>query len=320
MAWRSRSSRYGRLALVVPALGSIAAAAGITTATAGAIPVRTNAARPAAESGLPAKRIEAIEQADGTVSGGVLAIDLDRADLKVHRRGVLLKPGFEIQDELYFQALPTSDVMFNGDLAVTTGRTQAVIDAIEANHLVFQAEHQHFTDARSVVWFIHFRGTGSATSLASRVHRVVQASGVALPQSSPAQPSTPLPAHKLASILGGEAQVGENGIVTVDIDRANTERLGGHPIKPGLGVSTGVEFQPTGHGGALVIPDFGMTANEIGPVTRAMRAHGWYDECLYNQETAESPQLYYSHMAKQGNAVALAHEVRAGLNHMNVGH
>jgi hypothetical protein len=129
-----------------------------------------------------------------------------------------------------------------------------------------------------------------------------------------------LPSARLATILGGQAQIGENGIVTVDIDRANTEILGGHAVKPGLGVATSVEFQPTGHTRALVVPDFGMTAEEIGPVTRTMRSLGWYDECLYNQETAEFPQLYFSHMAKQGNAVKLAREISAGLNRMNVEH
>ena len=37
--------------------------------------------------------------------------------------------------------------------------------------------------------------------------------------------------------------------------------------------------------------------------------------CLDNQETAEHPQLYFSHQLKSGDAYQLAHEIRLGLNH-----
>lgn len=45
-----------------------------------------------------------------------------------------------------------------------------------------------------------------------------------------------------------------------------------------------------------------------------MRQHGWTVHCLYNQETAESPQLYFAHMMKTGNPISLAHEIRDGLD------
>lgn len=36
------------------------------------------------------------------------------------------------------------------------------------------------------------------------------------------------------------------------------------------------------------------------------------------QETAEQPQLYFDHMAKQGDAYQLAHEIRDGLDKLDV--
>ena len=89
-------------------------------------------------------------------------------------------------------------------------------------------------------------------------------------------------------------------------------------ISPFLNITTPVAFQPLGGARAVVVPDFGMTAQEVMPVTRVMRAQGWEIGCLYNQETDEHPQLYFSHQFKVGNAYRLAHEVRRGLEHMNV--
>jgi hypothetical protein len=60
-----------------------------------------------------------------------------------------------------------------------------------------------------------------------------------------------------------------------------------------------------------------MVASEVQNVVRVMRRQGWEIGCLYNQETDEQPQLYFSHQVKVGNAVELAHEVRRGLNLTN---
>ncbi len=57
-----------------------------------------------------------------------------------------------------------------------------------------------------------------------------------------------------------------------------------------------------------------MVASEVTPVVRLMRRQGWFQGCLYNQETDEYPQLYFDHMLKVGDPYALAHEIRRGLN------
>jgi hypothetical protein len=46
-----------------------------------------------------------------------------------------------------------------------------------------------------------------------------------------------------------------------------------------------------------------------------MRAAGFSVGCLYNQETGESPQLYFAHMFAQGDPYALARAIRRGLDH-----
>ena len=49
-----------------------------------------------------------------------------------------------------------------------------------------------------------------------------------------------------------------------------------------------------------------------------MRAQGWDIGCLYNQETDEHPQLFFSHQFKTGEPDQLAREIRRGLDRMNV--
>lgn len=142
-----------------------------------------------------------------------------------------------------------------------------------------------------------------------------------LPQSSPPNPTTPLDADRLAKILHGEAEVGEEGVVTVTVNRKKGVRIDGVYVKPETGISTTIEFKPLSSSSsapslqAAVVPDFSMTSDEVQPVVKRMlKEFGWYQGCLYNQETAEHPQLYFDHMVKSGDAYALAEEIRRGLD------
>jgi hypothetical protein len=58
-----------------------------------------------------------------------------------------------------------------------------------------------------------------------------------------------------------------------------------------------------------------MESKEVVPVVKLMLNQlGWYQGCLYNQETNEHPQLFFDHMLKRGNAYTPAAEIRQGLN------
>ncbi|MFD7923773.1 DUF1259 domain-containing protein [Streptomyces sp. NPDC059740] len=269
-----------------------------------------------ASAGLPVSEMEHILQADGDVSDGVLAVDIARSD--IHAKGgpdaVPFQEGFQLQHELYFQATGSGHAILNGDVALRQQEVQPVIDALVAHHLVFQAEHQHLYDLRPMVWFVHFRGSGDPLRLARDIHAVIGKTATALPQHTPKRPRTALPAGQLGRVLGGKAEVGEHGIVTVTVPRTDAVRLGGQRIRPELGVSTEIQFQPLGGGRAVAVPDFSMTSAEVQPVTSVMRRAGWEVGCLYNQETGEDPQLYFAHMIRSGDPIALAHAVRAGLD------
>jgi hypothetical protein len=311
----AESSLAGAGSLTRRGLVAGGAASGLLLATAG----RALAASASASS-LPVSAIEQIVGADGRVSNGVLEIDIDRDDIHASIHGVPFLPGFQIQHELFFQAIGGGRAILNGDLALKPSETQPVIDGFLHEGLVFQAFHQHLYDLQPDVWFMHYRGVGDALALARHIRAVIDQTNVKLPQHAPSHPTTPLPANRLADILGGDATIGENGVVTVEVPRAHGVTLGGIHVKPELGVSTNIQFEPLSGGRAAVVPDFSMTATEIRPVMAVMREHGWDVGCLYNQETAESPQLYFSHMFKTGDPVRLAREIRAGLVRTDIKH
>lgn len=266
---------------------------------------------------LPAEQMQAILHAQGTVSEGVLSIDIDRDDIgEVHGPlNVMLTPAFELNGTLTFQPLGQR-AFFNGDLALKPAECNTFIDAIIADGLVLQAFHQHYIETIPAVWFIHWRGQGAPLQLARAVKNVLDVTSTPFPQQPPTQPKTPLDPDRLASILHGSAEVGAEGVVTVTIDRTDRIVIDGVHVSPQANIFTEVQFKPLSSGShAAVGPDFSMTSAEVMPVITVMRRQGWFQGCLYNQETDEHPQLYFDHMLKTGDAYTLAREIRRGLNH-----
>ena len=307
-----------RRALAAGAGGIASVAVGLSPIPAYAVKPR---ARPAATGGLPEKAMEAILEAQGTVTNGVLSVSIDRTDIaNVTLRGVPIKPSFEVNGDISFQPLGHGLAFLNGDLPLKADEVNPFIDAVLAHGLQFQAEHQHFYDFDPPVWFIHFRGTGHPLALARAVRGILRATATPLPQKSPANPPTPFNKHRLKRILRGyDAQVGEDGVVTVFVARRDPIYIAGVRVLPEANIATNIAFQPLDSSGstAAAAPDFAMEAREIGPVMRVMRQQGWDIGCLYNQETDEHPQLFFSHQFKTGDPYRLAQEIRSGLDRTN---
>ncbi len=271
---------------------------------------------------LPARQIQEIVQAEGTVTNGVLSIGISRDDIGDVKGplGVTFTPAFEVDGALTFQPLGSHRAFFNGDLALKAEETNPFIDAILANGLVFQAFHQHYDQMDPQIWFIHWRGTGEPLHLARAVRNVLRATSTPLPQTMPPNPTTPLDAKRLGRILHGTPEIGDEGVVSVTVDRTDRILIDGIRVSPEANISSTIEIKPLDASGrtAAVAPDFSMTSVGVQPVISVMRRQGFEVGCLYNQETGERPQLYFAHMLKTGDPYALAAQVRRGLDRTEV--
>lgn len=297
---------------------------GATVALTGA-PVPTLADRrqasPNNSGSLPVEQIEDIMEVNGTVTNGVLALELDRDDLKVMGPGgVPFKPSFEENHTFDFQPISGGRAFLNAEMSLLPQELNLVIDKIFEGGLFFMSEHQHFFDETPQTFHIHYKGIGDPIQLAKAAIATVKVTGTPLPQQQPANPPTPLPVNLLAKIIGGTATVGKAGVVTISVPRAETIYINGIPILPQTGISVDTLFEPLNSSGTLAAcaPDYGLIASEINPALSLSRLQGFVVHCLYNQETAEQPQLYFSHNLATGDPIDLAHKVSRVLDTMNV--
>ena len=299
--------------------------AGAAIGTAALMPASAGAA-PAKEpepSGLDAKLFERILQAPAKDGDGVVAVSIGRNDIDhatapggamADSMRVPFNPAFELGGEMVFQRLDAGRAMLNGDFVFLAEEINPAIDAMLAHGLELQGLHQHYFDVRPMVWFMHFRGIGTPESLARAGAAVVAATATKLPQTQSGKLQSPLPKDAIGKILGADPEVAEHGVLQIVVPRTDAIHLDGIAVKPALNVSSNISIQPLDGGMAAAAPDFAMKADEVHPVIATMRRHSWAVHCLYNQETAETPQLYFAHMMKTGEPLALAREMRDGLD------
>jgi hypothetical protein len=81
-------------------------------------------------------------------------------------------------------------------------------------------------------------------------------------------------------------------------------------------MATGIGFQPTGGGKAAITGDFVLTADEVNPVIKALRANGIEVTALHSHMLDEQPRLFFMHFWANDDAIKLAHGLRSALDKM----
>ena len=85
-------------------------------------------------------------------------------------------------------------------------------------------------------------------------------------------------------------------------------------IPPSMGVSTAINFQPTGGGKAAITGDFVMETGEVAPIVRVLRSNAIAITALHSHMVGESPRLYFMHFWANDKAATLASALRRALD------
>jgi hypothetical protein len=258
-------------------------------------------------------------------SGGVYRIDIPRTDLNVkvmggHRSGLQsfrVKPAFALGGYLVF--LPTgsgTQAMMMGDLVLTEDELEPVMLKLEQGGVDVAAIHNHILWEKPTVMYMHVMVTGDAVQLATAVHNALALTHTPLtPQpANPADQQVDLDTASLDQVLGLTGKV-SGGVYKYSV--APTYPImstDGMTIPPSMGMSTGLAFQPLGHGRAAVTGDFALRGNQVNPVIKALRANGIFVTALHSHMLDATPTVFFMHFLATGDAVALAHGLRAALD------
>ncbi|MCC3767592.1 DUF1259 domain-containing protein [Streptomyces sp. UNOC14_S4] len=256
--------------------------------------------------------------ADGLGRSGTLMdktvyrVPLARKDLKVTSHDVEIKPGLALSGYAAFAKYGDGTLLM-GDLVVTEDELPKVTDALQKAGIEQTAVHKHLLEQSPAVWWTHIHGMGDPATLAKGVKTALDVTGIPAPSPAPSsQPPVDLDTAAIDAALGRKGTE-DGGIYKFTAGRKDTVTDGRHILPTGLGVSTGINFQPLGDKKAAINGDFVMTADEIQNVIRALRKGDIDIVELHHHTLKEQPRLFYMHFWSTGDGATLAKSLRPAL-------
>ncbi|HEX7937992.1 MAG TPA: DUF1259 domain-containing protein [Gemmatimonadaceae bacterium] len=283
-------------------------------------------AAPTADANAPAPQQaewQAVETAIGrpgvSQPGGVYRFNFPRTDLRVMIGDVQLKPALALGGWVAFNSSGANAVAV-GDLVLLETEVNPVIDALQAGGVEQSAIHHHVLRESPRIIYMHVHGHGDAVKIARAVHAAVARTAIPAPAAPAAAPTSAaefgIDTAAIAKTLGYAGRV-NGGVYQVGVPRAESVRDEGMELPPSMGLSTSINFQPTGAGKAAITGDFVMLASEVNPVIRALRAGGIEITSLHSHMLNEEPRLLFMHFWANDDAVKLARGLRSALDKTN---
>jgi hypothetical protein len=188
------------------------------------------------------------------------------------------------------------------------------------------ALHNHFFFENPRIFYMHVHGHGKAVDLAKMAKPAVDLIGHGLlrHQSSVSGGTSNITAGqidtaKLAKIVGHEGdQSGAVYKITVGRDDLKIKEMGA-PVNSRMGLNTWAAFYGS-DANAEVAGDVAMTAREVAPVLKTLRANGLNVVAIHHHMTTTQPAVYFLHYWGTGPAEKLATAFRSALNELGKGH
>jgi hypothetical protein len=263
---------------------------------------------------------QAVEQAigrSGQVQGdGAYKLSFPRSDLKVTVNGVELKPALALGGWVAFSK-PGADSMVMGDLVLVEDEVTPVMSSLENSGLQVTALHNHVLHESPRVMYMHIGGHGDAVKLATAIKEALALTKV--PAAKPpaaAQQDIGIDTSGIEQALGYKGKV-NGGVFQVGAPRAEPITEGGMKVPNSMGLSTALNFQPTGGGKAAITGDFVLIGTEVNPVIQTLRSNGIEVTAVHSHMLDEQPRLFFMHFWANDDAVKLAKGLRAALDKTN---
>jgi len=262
---------------------------------------------------------QALGKKGSAMPGGVYRVGLARSDIKATLDGVELKPAFALGSWLGFTNSGNHGAVM-GDLVLLATEVNPVMKKLEEGGIEVTALHNHLLRNEPFTMYMHVSGHGDPVKLAGILRAALQESRTPLSESPAASPpdgpDIGLDTAAIDKALGHKGKV-NGGVYQVNIEHAGKVREGGMEVPGAMGSAIGINFQPTGSGQAAITGDFVLTAKEVNPVLRDLRASGIEVTAVHNHMLDEEPRLFFVHFWANGETAKLVAGLQKALSNVS---
>ncbi len=250
----------------------------------------------------------------GTVQGMVYKITYPRSDLKVKVNEFSVAPGLALTSWIGILAMGNESMMM-GDLVLLDTEEAAAVAKLVSSGLSITAIHNHLTNEKPAIKYIHFSGSGDPLQLAASIKSVLAITGTPMTALSAQTPATMPDWSKVEAILG---KTGKHNGVLLQYSFARKEKLldAGMEMPPAIGMATGINLQMDGNMAATT-GDFVLLADEVNPVVKALTENGIVVTAIHNHMLFDEPRLFMMHFWAVGDPEKIATGLKAALDKTN---
>jgi len=250
----------------------------------------------------------------GSVAGLVYRITFPRSDLKVTIQDFIVAPGLALSSWIGIYTMGNESMMM-GDLVVLDTEESAVVRKLVELNLSITAIHNHLTNEKPAIKYIHFGGNGNALLLAGSIKTVLATTGTPL-TAPPVQAPGAMPDwSKVEAVLGKTGR--HNGqLLQYGFPRKEKLSESGMEMPAAMGMATAINFQMSGTQ-AGITGDFVLLANEVNPVVKALTENGITVTAIHNHMLHDDPRLFMLHFWAVNDPEMLAKGLKAALEKTN---
>jgi hypothetical protein len=248
----------------------------------------------------------------GQESAGVYKVSFPRSDLDVHIGATKLETGAALGGWAAFYG-SGNDVVTDGDLVVTSDELGGVVSALQAHQLEVTGIHNHLAGERPAVYYVHFFGRGTAAQLSSAVDAALKATKT--PRgASPAAAAANISYDRatIEKVLGKQGQA-KGKVLAFSFPRSHKITMHQQELPPGMGMATGINFQPSAKGVGAT-GDFVVDEAQVQAVVHALREHNILVTALHNHLLDDSPRMVFIHFWAEGSASDVAQGLKAAVD------
>jgi hypothetical protein len=246
---------------------------------------------------------------------GAMKYGFPRSDLDVTLDGVKLRPALALGSWVAFKRMGRNKAMAMGDLVLTEKEVPAVISALQQRDVQESAVHNHLLRESPRIVYVHIAAEGDPVRIATAIRAALDLTKTP-PASTPAAPAPiDLDTALIHRTLGYEGKV-NGGVYQVSVPRREKVMINGDFILPSMGISTAINFQPTGGGQSAITGDFVMLSREVSRIIPILRSNGIDITALHSHMVGEEPRLYFMHFWAIDDAGKLATALRRAIDQM----
>ena len=251
---------------------------------------------------------------------GVMKYSFPRSDLAVSLDGLRLKPALALGSWVAFKRTRGGTALVMGDLVLSEAEVPSVISALREANVAPTAVHNHLLREIPRVAYVHIMAHGDAARIATAIRGALNLTATPAAAPAPAPGLTTAGAIDIDTAMIhhnlGYAGKMNGGVYQVSVPRRESIRMDREVIPPSMGVSTALNFQPTGNGRAAITGDFVMRESEVNRVIPILRGGQIGITALHSHMIGEEPRLYFMHFWANDDAGRLSAVLRHALEQL----